>query len=65
MTRKMTAKQIITNEVTRPFQQKRINEEKSRNEIYKTRGSGTKGGGSVDKENAGDKPTGERKMGSV
>lgn len=33
--------------------------------IYKTRGFGTKDGGSVGKENAGDKPTGERKMGSI
>lgn len=60
-------KQIIANEViqSQPFQQERIDEEKPGDGIYKTRGFGTKDGGSVDKENAGDKPTGERKMGSV
>lgn len=57
----------MTNKIIRnqPFQQESINGEKSGNGIYKTRGFGTKDGGSVDKENAGDKPTGERKMGST
>lgn len=47
------------------LQQRRIDGGKSEDGIYKTRGSGTKNSRSVDKENARDKRTEERKMGTI